>query len=604
MIGKVLGSRYKIEEKIGAGGMAVVYRGVDTLLGRSVTIKILRENLAGDPDVVRSFRREAHAAASLSHPNIVNVYDVGREGELYYIIMEYIEGRSLKQVIQDEGTISPGRAVFIALQICEALQHAHRHNIIHRDIKPHNILITPEGRAKVTDFGIARAITSATVTYTQSIVGSVYYFSPEQANGGLALEISDIYSLGIVLYEMLTGAVPFSGDTPVSIALKHVRDEIPYPSEINPDIPQELEDIVMKAVEKAPDDRYASAEELAGDLKEFQEMLDEGLPGPGKKKKKPPAHRRKKKNGNGRRNWLIAAGFLLFFSLLIGGFLILRSFLTVPEVEVPQVEGLTLEQAISKLQEVGLQYSVEQAPSRDVPSGHVMSQDPQGGRKVRKERVVHLVSSTGPSYVSVPGVLGKTELEATYALKAQDLEVEVVEQHSNDVKSGLVMDQIPGEGARLQKGETVRIVISKGSQLVKLRNLSGMTLEEARKWLETYKLELGHVRNLHSDEEKGRIIGQFPDPGQELQMGSPVDLVVSDGPDISKLQKYSISISIPPDRVEKGDTVRILIKDVLGERRVDVEYTEEVIVVEGYEKGEVSVIYKGDTLIKQKFPEE
>lgn len=602
MIGKVLGDRYKIEEKIGDGGMAVVYRGVDTLLGRSVTIKILRENLAGDPDVVRSFRREAHAAASLSHPNIVNVYDVGREEDVYYIIMEFIDGRSLKEVIQEEGRISPEAALSIALQICEALQHAHCHNIIHRDIKPHNILITREGRAKVTDFGIARAITSATVTYTQSIVGSVHYFSPEQANGGLAVERSDIYSLGIVLYEMLTGAVPFSGDTPVSIALKHVREEIPYPSELNPDIPSELEDIIMKAVEKAPDDRYASAEELAADLKELQGALQRGEAGPSGKKRKAPV-RRKKPKGKGKtyRAWLLGGGLLLLIALLVTFYVIMRSFLTVPEVQVPAVEGLALEQAISKLQEAGLNYTVEQAPSREVPSGHVMSQDPLAGRMVREERIVHLIYSTGPPYVTVPGVIGKTEREAILALGVADLEYELEEQYSNEVPSGQVMDQIPGEGARLQKGETVRIVVSQGGQPVKLRDLTGMTLQDAEKWLETYNLEVGHISRQHSTVEQGRIISQFPEADEVLQMGNPVDLTVSEGPDMDRLRKYSIQITIPEDRLEEGETVVIVVDDVLGERREEVEYTGDIIVVEGYEEGWVYVYYKDDLLAEQKF---
>lgn len=602
MIGKILGGRYRIEEKIGDGGMAVVFRGVDTLLGRSVTIKILRETLAGDQDVVRSFRREAHAAASLSHPNIVNVYDVGREEEIYYIVMEYIDGRSLKELIMAEGRLSLTQAVSIALQICEALQHAHRHNIIHRDIKPHNILITQEGRAKVADFGIARAITSATVTYTQSIVGSVHYFSPEQANGGLAAEKSDLYSLGIVLYEMLTGDVPFSGDTPVSIALKHVREEIPVPSEINPDIPPDLEEIIMKAVEKSPEDRYESAEELARDLKEFQELIGSNPNYTGERKSRHLQGRRKKNKGKNKKKLWVMVGAILFLALLIGTFFLFRSLMTVPEVPVPMVEGLTLEQAISKLQAAGLIYEVEQAPSRDVPAGNVISQDPQEGRMVRKGRMVTLILSTGPLYVTVPGVTGKTELEASIAIKAQDLTVEVEEKYSMEVDTGYVMEQYPREGHRLQKGEKVTIVVSLGGQPVKLQDFTGMTLEEARSWLNRYNLELGPVSERSSSTPKGLVIGQSPEPNEVLPMGGIVELVISTGPDPARMQKFLISIEIPEGLVPEGEKVDIIIQDAMGERKEKVEYTGEVIEVEGYEQGLIIIEYKGVELATKEFP--
>ncbi|PKM80999.1 MAG: serine/threonine protein kinase, partial [Firmicutes bacterium HGW-Firmicutes-13] len=270
MIGRTLANRYQIEEKIGDGGMAVVYKGCDILLNRFVTVKILRAQFALDENFVSRFRREAQAAASLSHPNIVNIYDVGEEEDTYYIVMEYIDGKSLKELINEKGRLPVNQAVNIARQICEGLVHAHKNKIIHRDIKPHNILITRDGRVKVTDFGIARAVTAATLTYNNNVImGSVHYFAPEQAKGGLAGEKADLYSLGIVIYEMLTGEVPFSGDSPISIALKHLQENIKSPVEINPDIPPNLEKIILKAAEKDISLRYQNAEEMLADLTDW-----------------------------------------------------------------------------------------------------------------------------------------------------------------------------------------------------------------------------------------------------------------------------------------------------------------------------------------------
>ena len=255
MIGKILGNRYRIVEKIGDGGTAFVFKGLDTILNRHVTVKVLRPEYAGDQDFVRRFRREAQAAAGLSHPNIVSVYDVGHENGVHYIVMEYVQGRSLKALIEEMGRLNIYQAAEYAANIALALSHAHKHGIIHRDVKPHNILISDDGRVKVTDFGIAQAVTASTLTYSGEILGSVHYFSPEQARGGATDEKSDIYSLGIVLYEMLTGRIPYSGESPVSVAVKHLQEPFPDPEEVNPQIPRALCQIVRKAVEKDP--RYA-----------------------------------------------------------------------------------------------------------------------------------------------------------------------------------------------------------------------------------------------------------------------------------------------------------------------------------------------------------
>ncbi|NMB11853.1 MAG: Stk1 family PASTA domain-containing Ser/Thr kinase, partial [Firmicutes bacterium] len=262
MEGEVLSNRYEIEDRIGEGGMALVYRAKDRLLHRWVAVKILREQYASDEDFVERFRREAQAAASLSHPNVVNIYDVGEVQNTYYIVMEYVRGINLKELIRKEGKLTPELSVDIALQVAAALGHAHRNHLVHRDIKPHNILITDEGRVKVTDFGIARAVSTSTLTQTGLVIGSVHYFSPEQARGGVSSEQSDIYSLGIVLYEMLTGTVPFTGETPIAVALQQLQDPVPSPRKLDPSIPKPLEDVILKALAKEPQERFRSAEEF------------------------------------------------------------------------------------------------------------------------------------------------------------------------------------------------------------------------------------------------------------------------------------------------------------------------------------------------------
>lgn len=263
MIGKMLGNRYEILEKLGGGGMAIVYKGRDTFLNRFVTIKVLRPEFTSDEDFIKRFRREAQAVARLSHPNIVNIHDVGQEDGIHYLVMEYIQGDNLKAIIRKNGQLAPEHAVRFAVQICEALEHAHENHIVHRDVKPHNILVTDDGRAKLTDFGIAMEATSGTITRTDTIMGSVHYLSPEQARGETATAKSDIYAVGILLYEMLTGKQPYSGDSPIAVALKHIQ-ETPQPvDEVNDSVPAELAAVVMRAMEKKPEDRFKSAAELA-----------------------------------------------------------------------------------------------------------------------------------------------------------------------------------------------------------------------------------------------------------------------------------------------------------------------------------------------------
>ena len=279
MEGRKLGGRYEILYRVGGGGMAVVYKAKDLLLNRYVAIKVMNESLSNDTEFIRRFSREAQAAASLSHPNVVNVYDVGREGHIHYIVMEYVEGPTLKEYIQESGPLPPEEAVYIATQICDALAHAHDNQIVHRDIKPHNILLGYNGRVKVTDFGIARAATSSTITQTGSVMGSVHYFSPEQARGGVIGEKSDLYSLGIVMYEMVTGELPFDGDSAIGIALKHLQEQAVEPRQLRPDLPDDVNRVILKALEKDPNKRFASARAMMQELQYILHGMD--LPQPG-----------------------------------------------------------------------------------------------------------------------------------------------------------------------------------------------------------------------------------------------------------------------------------------------------------------------------------
>ena len=610
MIGKILGERYRLQEKIGEGGMALVYKGTDTLLGRTVAVKILRENLTGDKELVRSFRREALSAANLSHPNIVNVYDVGQENNLYYIVMEYIDGQTLKDLILEKGTLPPSQVVSIAIQICEALEEAHKHNTVHRDIKPHNILITPAGRIKVADFGIARGVTNTTITYTSTIIGSVHYLSPEQASGKPAEERSDIYSLGIVLYEMLTGTVPFSGENPVAVALKHIQENVPFPAEINTEVSLELEEIIMQAVEKNPTDRYRTAKELKEDLKTLEEHLKVNFSYSNKYNGRANNAQRTKNNSSRqkkdrRRVRLVIA--LVSIVVLSGLFFVIytmfSSFFLTPEVAVPELEGLPLQQAVDSLQEVGLGFEVVgQVSSPDVPTGYVVSQKPLAGRMVQKVREIELVLSTGPAFIQVPGVLGKLEMEARISLQAAGFEVGKEEIFCDEVDAGRVISQLPGEGSRLIKGEIVTIMVSKGAEPLELADLHGLSLQEAETWLANSGLVLRHIRELTNRAPANQVINQFPDPGEILKKGDPVDLTVSIGPDLSRVQKYRITVNIPPERVPLGEKIEIIITDIRGEQRETVEYWGNPITVEGYERGQVTVIYNEEILAYREFP--
>lgn len=535
MEGTVLGGRYKIIEKIGEGGMAQVFKAQCTLLDRTVAVKVLRPQYASDEEFVTRFLREAQAAARLSHPNVVNVYDVGRDGETHYIVMEYVPGQTLKQVVVQHAPLSTGQVVSIAEQILLALRHAHERGLVHRDVKPHNILITTDGRVKVTDFGIARAASGSGITETGIVLGSVHYFSPEQAKGQAVGVQSDLYSLGVLLYEMVTGKLPFEGDTPIAIALKQIQEEPVPPHKHNPQLPGWLEGIILKAMHKDPEARYLSAEEMLQDLRRWQAVGEDATT---VLKTVSPYRQEqaKKRNPKGSR-WLkwIAGTFIALFALAALAFMLPELLPQVPEVVVPDLVGLSLEEAEQLLAEQKLKAEVRsQVYSSEIAANHVVSQEPAPNRKIKINRTVWLTVSKGPEYLTVPDLVGQSLENAQRFLRQAGLKVGVVqEQHSNDVAAGVIMSQNPPSRSRLARNSSVDLVVSKGPepqpQTVTVPAFVGKKQQEAVLELARIGLRLGSVTEREAKVPSGEVIEQSPLPGAEVPMGTVVNLVVSSG---------------------------------------------------------------------------
>ncbi|WP_028991665.1 Stk1 family PASTA domain-containing Ser/Thr kinase [Thermoanaerobacter thermocopriae] len=547
MIGRILGNRYEILEEIGEGGMAKVYKAKCHLLNRIVAIKILRPEFAADEDFVKKFRRESQAAASLSHPNIVSIYDVGQEGDIYYIVMEYINGHTLKKLISENGgPLEVKRAIEIARQVCKALDHAHKNRIIHRDIKPQNILVTEEDVAKVTDFGIARAANGSTITYTGDVVGTAYYFSPEQAKGGIVDERTDIYSLGIVLYEMLTGKVPFEGDSPISVALKHIQEEIIPPSRLNEKVPKELDQIVLKATQKDVNLRYQTAADFLKDLDTFlrnpkelnfkEEEITKTRVIPSKDVEELKKAAQKKEKEKKRRNVIkkitIALLILLLMaSLSYGTIYVLNNFFKVNDVVVPNIVGLSLNQASKILSDHNLNMEISEEQYSDKPENTILSQDPSQGSVVKAGSTVYVVISKGRQVVVVPNVINKDYLEAKNILENMGLKANIIEQYNDQFAKGYVFDQNPRQGVQVEYNTAIDLYVSKGQQPAIMPNVVNMTLEEATTALENAGLKLGKVIYKETTEvPEGVVLEQSVSPDSEIQKGSTIDLIVSKMP--------------------------------------------------------------------------
>lgn len=573
---KLLAGRYELIEKIGEGGMAVVYKARCRLLNRYVAIKILRPEFTKDGPFLESFKRESQAAAGLQHPNIVSVYDVGKEGDINFIVMELIDGRPLSDIIREEAPMNYKRAIEITRQVASALGLAHRNNIIHRDVKPHNIMITRDGTAKLADFGIAKAVSNSTImaNETNRVIGSVHYFSPEQARGAYVDERSDIYSLGIVLYEMLTGQVPFDGENPVQVALMHINDEITPPSQLVSGIPPALEKLVMKATDKFQSNRYKNTDEMieelgnidfvtkmvgdsifaASDIEDFQEknrlkqrqnqeledeIFEDMKPQKKKEKKQKPVKSVKADDDDrparkSKKPLIIAAavigaialaGVILFASGFFGGGL-----------KAPDLEGKTTDEAKAILEEMGLKMEVDEQriSSEDIEEDKIAAQDPRKGEKVSKGDTITVILSNGKPNGQVPSVVGmnynenRDFVEAT--LENAGYELGVVHEVESDAEVGEIIIQDPGFGTDLKKGSKVDITISKGTDKVAVPPLTGLTLDKAREALEKAGLHMGQPKYEESTVyAKNIVIGSSPGEGTKVEKGSTVIITVSKG---------------------------------------------------------------------------
>jgi serine/threonine-protein kinase len=533
---RVLGKRYRIVEEIGRGGMAVVYKAHDETLGRTVAVKVLDRKYAQEEGFVARFRQEAQAAANLSHPNIVNIYDWGKDEDDYYIVMEYVRGTDLKVLVQQKGALNPNTAAGYGVQVCSALAVAHGYGIVHRDIKPQNLVLTRDEVVKVMDFGIARAGDS-TLTQTGSVLGTAQYISPEQAQGRPVGPESDIYSLGVVLYELTTGRVPFQGDSPVTTALMQVNETPVEPSRWNERISPALEAVILRAMMKNPADRYASADEMRADLQRAQagETVTSVLPaaaavGYDQTSVMPAVEDEPQKRS---RAWV---WILVVLAILAAGLLGAWAFGLFDEaqVTVPSVVGLTEEEATVELEDAGLTVGeVTGEASDSVPEGSVISQDPQAGASVESSASVDLVVSAGRETTSVPELVGLTEEEALAAIRSSGLTLETIQrEYSADVEEGLVMSQQPEAGTTVELGSSVTIVVSRGTELVEVPDVVGQSSSEASAEIQGVGLAVQTSEEFSETVARGIVIRQSPQGGVSIEAGSSVSLSISKGPDV------------------------------------------------------------------------
>jgi serine/threonine-protein kinase len=538
---QILARRYEIIRRVGVGGMADVYLAEDTQLGREVALKILHPQYAGDDSFVERFRREALAAAKLQHPNIVQIYDSGREGDFNFIVMEYVEGRSLKDRLAEEGPLEIGEACRIAQEVLTALAYAHRTGLVHRDIKPGNILLSDDGKVQVTDFGIARAEAGSTMTQTGTILGTAYYLSPEQAQGLPLDGRSDIYSLGVVLYEMLTGRRPFEGDSPVSIAYKHVREMPKPPTAYREDVPRPLQAIVLTALTKKPEDRYSSAALMRRDLEAFGQGREvtatiKGVPAVAEDSTQVIRSVGLLDRQAARRpGGLVALALaLLAAGLALGAWSLVSLFSTVVgHVDVPKITGKQPEVANRILLGAGLQPSFQtQEFSDTVPAGLVTRQDPPPGRSIAKGSQVKYWVSNGRQIVSVPNVVGMSLTDAANALEQVGLSVgNRTPQFSDTQPQGTVLAQNPDAGRQARKGDNVDLTVSEGQQKAIVPDVVGQAEADAAATLANAGFRVNRIREAHSGVEKGVVFDQDPKANSQAPSGSVVTIFVSEGSD-------------------------------------------------------------------------
>lgn len=663
MSSRILAGRYELLERIGSGGMAVVYKARCRLLNRFVAIKILKPDFIKDVKFIENFRRESQAAASLNHPNIVNVYDVGREGNIHYIVMEYIEGEPLSEVIEREAPLDYARVIEISKQISLALSAAHSHHIIHRDVKPHNILITNEGVAKITDFGIAKAVNAVTlVGNTGTVMGSVHYFSPEQARGGFVDEKSDIYSFGIVMYEMLTGRVPFDGENPVSVALKHINEEIAPPSNFVEGVPPRLEQIIMKATDKFQINRYKTAEEMyeaLNNLEFVQSIVGNRSAHPvdvrgfaaanqtrenkrieketpeisstaggvrselgANEKDSPNSHIfggnrihnnvEKKKAKDLEAKKVFRKRFLIILIALLCA--IPTAYFIVSAVDaynsktiiVPDITGLDYDEAEKVLKKEHLRIEKGDEVLSEYEAGVVVTQTPDADSKVKRNKIIVVDISKGLKEGTVPNLLGMSKEAAIKRLTKHGYKVGDIKYEDADEEKDTVIKQTPNAGDEAIGGSSINLVLSSGNSVeVKMPFLIGKDLEKAKKELADAGLKIGEITfgssSAYSD---GEVMWQSVDPDKKLSKGSSVNLKVV-GKDASVTNK-TVPITINYDlAANQVFYLTVTVTDSSGTRTVISNQQRikdsgsETVNIAGIGKGSVTVIMDGNVVMKK-----
>jgi beta-lactam-binding protein with PASTA domain/predicted Ser/Thr protein kinase len=593
MIGRRLSGRYKVIDMIGGGGMANVYLAKDMILERDVAVKVLRPDFSNDEEFIRRFHREAQAATSLNHPNIVSIYDVGEEDNIFYIVMEYIDGATLKQYIQKYGPLSNEESVNIMIQLTSALANAHENHIVHRDIKPQNILIDENGVVKVTDFGIAVALSSTTITQTNSFLGSVHYLSPEQARGGMATKKSDIYSLGIVMFELITGRIPFFGESAVSIALKHLQNDTPSPKRWNPSIPQSIENIILKSTAKDSFHRYDTVEAMEDDLRTSLEphRLNEApfkvpeLDGEvtkaipiitteklaqhanadntivHKEKKKDPV----KKNSRGKKIaiWVISIFFLLA-AAAVASVTIIPSLLLPKDVTVPDVTNRDYQSAYKELDTLGLIIDeTNEVFDDEISEGLVVRTDPKAGLTVKEGSEITIYTSKGKEKEEIENYIGQNFEDVKKRIESKFKKIDPRTQPS-EAEPGTIISQFPESGEFILEETEIIFYVSEGPPLLKLDNLRGKTLDDVNYYVFDKKLFLDKISEEHSDTyPKGTVMSQQPAPGKELKAGDKIAVTVSLGP-VPKPRNAMREVIVPyePAEEEQPQEVQIYVYDL------------------------------------------
>lgn len=595
MIGMILGNRYEILKEIGNGGMANVYLAHCRLLNRNVAVKILKPEFANDKEFLERFNKEAQAAAAIQSPNIVNVYDVGHDGDIHYIVMEYVEGQTLKEYIDANGMLSWQETVEYAIQICSALDKAHKNGVIHRDIKPQNIILTNDGILKVTDFGIARASSNETMNMGESTMGSVHYFSPEQARGGYTDAKSDIYSLGIVMYELVTGILPFNGDTPIAIAIKHMQQKPVSPKEFNISIPLSVEKIILKAMSKEQHLRYQSAEEMLADLNRVMQQPD-GIPEdvtnvagatdgntikfdpitdvPDEKPKEQeieitvPAHRpvhndkketakkdKKQKNKSDSKGvkkavlLAVATAFALFGLVVILAVSMLGG--CSKEVEIPTLVGMEYEKAVEQYKGKFTITIEKEVESDEYPAGYIVDQSPEGGRTTKSRKEIKVTISKDMESFTMRNFVNSTvdDLERILSneLKEYDVKLDVVGEENSEFEKDKIIKTIPKEGEKVKQGDTIIIYVSSGNLV--MPELIGFKLGDVKKILSDNGLSLGSVKPSDAD-DNSVVIWQSTDPDEKVEKGTRIDVEVrsESGGTVGNNQKSKvITVLVPQD---------------------------------------------------------